>query len=348
VKSLPQGKPGSADSRGNRSRLGPHRVWGRAAALAAAASAIAIMAPGSVASARTAGTPSGLSATVAQANALSNEIDTLGQQYDGLQIELQQAQAEVASAKLTAARDDQALKSGRAAVGQIAAEGYMNGSIDPSIQLLQSSDPQQFLNQSSIILQLNYEQTGTVNQLAQAAAAAARARQTASEEEAQATQLSAAMSAKVSQIQAKENLLNSQAYAQALAIFQQTGTYPSIAITGDSLGAQALKWAMTQIGKPYLWGAAGPDAYDCSGLVMWAYAHVGISLEHFTGDQWDEGEHIPTSELAPGDLLFFYNLGHVGMFIGNNLMVDAPSAGQDVMVQSIPWGSFDGAVQIVG
>jgi peptidoglycan DL-endopeptidase CwlO len=233
-------------------------------------------------------------------------------------------------------------------VGQIAAEGYMNGSIDPSIELLQSPNPQEFLNRSSIILQLNYEQTSTVNQLSQASAAAARAQQTASEEEATAKQLSGQMAAKVNQIQSKENLLNSQAYAQALAIFDQTGTYPTIAISGDSLGAQALKWAMTQIGKPYVWGAAGPDAYDCSGLVMWAYAHVGISLMHFTGDQWGEGEHIPTSELAPGDLLFFYNLGHVGLFIGNNLMVDAPSAGQDVMVQEIPWGAFDGAVQIVG
>jgi cell wall-associated NlpC family hydrolase len=348
VKFLPKGKSGNAYSRGNRSRLRPPGTWGLAAALATAASALAIVAPGDVASARPAGTPTGLQATVAQANALSNQIDSLGQQYDGLQIELQQAQAEVASAKLTAARDEQALKSGRAAVGQIAAEGYMNGSIDPSIELLQSPNPQEFLNRSSIILQLNYEQTSTVNQLSQASAAAARAQQTASEEEATAKQLSGQMAAKVNQIQSKENLLNSQAYAQALAIFDQTGTYPSIAISGDSLGAQALKWAMTQIGKPYVWGAAGPDAYDCSGLVMWAYAHVGISLMHFTGDQWGEGEHIPTSELAPGDLLFFYNLGHVGLFIGNNLMVDAPSAGQDVMVQEIPWGAFDGAVQIVG
>lgn len=347
MKFLPHGKSGMTDSRGNRSSLRRPGAWGRAAALAAAASVVAIVAPGGAASARTTGTPTGLSATVAQANALSNQIDTLGQQYDALQIELQQAQAEAGAARLTAARDQQALKTGRIAVSQIAAEGYMNGTVNPTIEMLQSSNPQEFLNRSSIILQLSYEQTNTVNLLSRATAAAARAQQTATQEQAHAKALSGQMAAKVSQIQAKENILNSQAYAQALAIFQQTGNYPAVAITGDSVGAQALRWALTQLGKPYVWGAAGPDAYDCSGLVMWAYAHVGISLAHFTGDQWTEGEHIPTSELAPGDLLFFFNLGHVGMYIGNNLMVDAPSAGQVVQVQPVLWGSFDGAVRIV-
>ena len=94
------------------------------------------------------------------------------------------------------------------------------------------------------------------------------------------------MSKKVAQIQAKENVLNSAAFSQALTVFQQTGTYPNIGITSDSIGAQALKFALSQIGKPYVWGAAGPNSFDCSGLVMWAYARVGISLAHFTGDQW--------------------------------------------------------------
>ncbi len=81
---------------------------------------------------------------------------------------------------------------------------------------------------------------------------------------------------------------------------------------------------------------------------MWAYAHVGISLAHYTGDQWNEGEHISRSQLQPGDLVFFFpDIGHVGMYVGNGLMVDAPDFGQPVQVQPVFWSAFVGAVRIV-
>jgi cell wall-associated NlpC family hydrolase len=96
-----------------------------------------------------------------------------------------------------------------------------------------------------------------------------------------------------------------------------------------------------------VWGAAGPSSFDCSGLVMWAYEQVGISLEHFTGDQWNEGQHISKSQLEPGDLVFFFpDIGHVGMYVGNGLMVDAPTFGQVVQVQPVLWNDYVGAVRI--
>ena len=156
------------------------------------------------------------------------------------------------------------------------------------------------------------------------------------------------MRRKVAVIQAKENVLNSAAFSQAMSVYDKTGSYPDIAVRGDSIGEQALRWALSVIGRPYVWGAAGPDAFDCSGLVMWAYAHVGVSLMHFTGDQWNEGEHIPRSELKPGDLIFFFpTISHVGMYIGHGLMVDAPTQGQDVQIQSVYWSAAVGYVHIV-
>jgi cell wall-associated NlpC family hydrolase len=98
-----------------------------------------------------------------------------------------------------------------------------------------------------------------------------------------------------------------------------------------------------------MWGAAGPSAFDCSGLVMWAYAKVGISLPHYTGAQWQMGIHVSRRDLQPGDLVFFYaNIGHVGLYIGNGLMVDAPDFGEVVQVQPVMWAFFVGAVRIVG
>ncbi len=116
--------------------------------------------------------------------------------------------------------------------------------------------------------------------------------------------------------------------------------------------ARALQYAESQEGKPYQWGAAGPNTYDCSGLTMWAYAHVGVGLLHYTGDQWVEGEHIPLSQLRPGDLVFFaYNtsdpstIHHVGMYAGNGTMVNAPYTGVDVRIDSINQPGLIGAVR---
>jgi peptidoglycan DL-endopeptidase CwlO len=352
VEFLPHGKSGKTGSGGiggarGQERRGGRQRWGRVAVLASAATMASMVLPAGIGNAAsTTGTPDSLQATVAEANKLSNEIDALGQQYDALRIQLTQARQEVQVATETARRDQKALGAGQAAVGQIAAEGFMQGGLNPTIAMLQSSDPQQFLNRASIILQLTHEQSGTMDLLTEAEDAAARAKATATQAAKQAATLSAAMNKKVGLIQAKENVLNSSAFSQALAIFQKTGHYPSIQVHGDSLGAQALRAALTRIGDPYVWAAAGPDSFDCSGLVMWAYEQEGVQLLHFTGDQWNEGEHIPRSQIQPGDLLFFFNLDHVGLYVGGNLFVDAPTQGQDVQIQPIPWDSFDGAVRI--
>ena len=115
---------------------------------------------------------------------------------------------------------------------------------------------------------------------------------------------------------------------------------------------QAVSYAESQIGKPYQWGAAGPDSYDCSGLVMWAYAHVGVTLDHWTGYQWQEGARVATSALRPGDLVFFATdtsdpntIHHVGIYIGNGQMVEAPYTGANVRISSAWRPDLIGAVR---
>jgi peptidoglycan DL-endopeptidase CwlO len=348
VEFLPYRRSGKIYSQGTYARTRARRVWGRVAILASTATLVSFALPSGIGSADPEGTPTSLQKTVAEANALSNQIDELGQQYDALRIELDEARSEVTIAKETSQRDEQALGTGQAQVAQIAAQGYMMGSFNPTIELLQSADPQDFLNRASIMQQLAYQQGGTMSLLASAENTADRAKQTAAQEEKQATELAAAMSKKVSEIQAKEDILNSSAFSQALAIYDRTGSYPNIAVRGDSLGEQALRWALTRLGDMYVWGGAGPSVFDCSGLVMWAYAQIGISLTHFTGAQWNEGRHVSRSQLEPGDLVFFYaDISHVGMYIGNGLMVDAPTFGQPVQIQAVMWNVYVGAVQIV-
>jgi cell wall-associated NlpC family hydrolase len=107
-------------------------------------------------------------------------------------------------------------------------------------------------------------------------------------------------------------------------------------------GDIAANWALTQLGKPYQWGATGPGTYDCSGLTVAAWARAGIALLHYTGYQWDAGPHVPLGQLQRGDLLFYATkdsdpstIHHVGIYIGNGLMVDAPYTGAAVRVDSI-------------
>jgi len=289
-----------------------------------------------------------LDATLAKANALSMQIDNLSQQYDGLKIQLQQARDEAALAKEDAVRDRHLLAQDQSYISAIAVENYMSGGLNPSMQLLETSSPQDLLNRASMMTQLEQQNGAKVSLVAAANTAALRAEAAAAQQQHRAKTLAAEMASKVSQIQQRENFFNSQAFQQAAAIYQQTGHYPNIHPTGDSVGVQALRWALTKVGDPYVWGAAGPNAFDCSGLVMWAYAQVGISLMHFTGDQWNEGEHISRSELEPGDLVFFFpTISHVGLYIGNGLMVDAPTFGIPVHVEPVYWGSFVGAVRIV-
>ncbi len=162
------------------------------------------------------------------------------------------------------------------------------------------------------------------------------------------TQLQSQINGKVKTIHAKLDVLNSSAMSQAMAVFSKTGSYPDIVLPeATNVGTTALRAALTQRGKPYVWGAAGPDSYDCSGLVMWAFAQEGISLPHYTGDQWNSGMHVSRADLEPGDLVFFFaDISHVGLYIGNGLMVDAPSTGQVVQVQPVFWDSYVGAVRI--
>jgi cell wall-associated NlpC family hydrolase len=316
--------------------------------LAAAAVTVAVLLQGGTSQAQTVSSQPSLKDLVAQATQLSNEVDSLGQQYDGLVIQLGHAKSEVKIANQAAARAEAAMAGSQKAVAQLAAMGYMNGGMDPTLQMLTSGNPNLFLSQASTVQQLDDEAGMRLSTLQREQLAAERAQTTAKEEIATADRLQSQINGKVKTIHAKLDVLNSSAMSQAMAVFDKTGNYPNIVLPeATNVGTTALRAALTQRGKPYVWGAAGPDSYDCSGLVMWAFLQEGISLPHYTGDQWNAGMHVSRADLEPGDLVFFFaDISHVGLYLGNGLMVDAPSTGQVVQVQPVFWDSYVGAVRI--
>jgi cell wall-associated NlpC family hydrolase len=213
-------------------------------------------------------------------------------------------------------------------------------------------------------------------QAARAAAAAGRAKAAAEAAALHQQRLLAALQSERSRLaallaeaQAKESRLQRERIA---ALAQQRaaqaanasdppagGPSPYADQTGDlsgtvsaSTAAAAVREAESQIGKPYQWGASGPNSYDCSGLTMWSYDQVGVHLDHWTGYQWQEGAHVARDILRPGDLVFFaYNtsdpstIHHVGMYIGNGEMVEAPYTGANVQISSYDRPDYIGAVR---
>lgn len=127
---------------------------------------------------------------------------------------------------------------------------------------------------------------------------------------------------------------------------------PRLAMPANpTIGMVALRSALLKIGLPYVWAAAGPDTFDCSGLVQWAYAHAGIKLIHYTGSQYQEGRLLKPKQILPGDLILFdhmvgrrHDIHHVGIYVGAGWMVNAPYTGQYVNVVRVP-GSIAGIVR---
>ena len=108
----------------------------------------------------------------------------------------------------------------------------------------------------------------------------------------------------------------------------------------SQVASTVLAAAYSQRGKPYSYGAAGPDAYDCSGLVLWAFAQAGVSLPHSAADQYGYGTHIAPADLQPGDIVFFDEgggIGHNGIYVGNGNMIDANHSGGWVDVRSMAY-----------
>jgi cell wall-associated NlpC family hydrolase len=319
-----------------------------AAGLAAATVALALVLPGGSSVAQTTAPKPSLTTLVAQAKLLEFQINALSEQYDGLSLQLTHAQADAQIAEKAAARGESALTIGEQAVAQLAAENYMNSGLDPTLQALTTGNPQQFLNQASTISELDQSSGDKVNTLSNEVNQALRDKQVADQQVASVTALEAQMNTKKKAIDAKIDVVNSAAMKQAMAVFTQTGHYPNISIpTANTVGDEDLQAAITREGDPYVWGAAGPTAFDCSGLVVWAYAQEGIALPHFTGDLWNSGEHITRADLEPGDLVFFFaDISHVGIYIGDGMMIDAPDFGQPVQVQPISLDPYVGAVRI--
>jgi cell wall-associated NlpC family hydrolase len=278
------------------------------------------------------------------------EIETLTENYNGQREKLKAAQKSAQSAKKTLAASEAALRTKRSKAMLLAQNEYITGGLGNALSFAGSQDPEGYLTRAATTYALQQQQGAEVLQLTKAMKTAERARADAKARIDEVTGIVDDLGTKRDKIVKLVAKVESNLFKRALGEAGQPGTPAtrvSLPIPGSGKAAQAAQWALSQQLKPYVWGAEGPSGYDCSGLVMAAYQRVGISLPHYTGNQWTAGRHIPKEELRAGDLVFFYNdLHHVGIYLGGGMMVHAPRTGDVVRVASIARRPYAGAVRI--
>ncbi|HVX70868.1 MAG TPA: C40 family peptidase [Mycobacteriales bacterium] len=147
------------------------------------------------------------------------------------------------------------------------------------------------------------------------------------------------------------SVLRHKAHAELLrdvVIVRDEGEF----LTRDQI-ANFLNAAKSRIGLPYVWGAAGPAAFDCSGLVQWAFRYAGVSMPRVSEEQWFTGPRVPYSDARPGDLLFWHydpkdpsDIDHVAIYVGNGMMIAAPHTGDFVKYEPVPLSNMAGVVRV--
>jgi len=316
-----------------------------------------------------------------QLDALDAQAEAASERYNAARIALLTAQREVASTAQRLTQANAHLASLRTEVGAFAVAAYTGNSADDALGVTASS-PADYLDKVSMLQAVSSRQAEVLTSVsaaqrdqaaAQAAADAALAAQKTSTEkmqaerdqvlaaaakerdilhtlqvrEAAAIRAAKAAAARAAAERAAAALrARAEAAAAAARALSDQSVSSSPVVSGSGGARVAVQWAYKELGKPYVWGAAGPNSFDCSGLTQYVWAKAGVYLDHYTGSQWNEGRHVSRGELQPGDLVFFgSDLHHVGIYIGNGNMIEAPHSGANVRISGAFRSDYAGAVR---
>jgi cell wall-associated NlpC family hydrolase len=223
-------------------------------------------------------------------------------------------------------------------VGDIAAEYYKGGNASAISAILTSGSPSTLADQLTMLDQLAKSQQQQISAVTTTKAKYDTEKKQLDDLITLQKQQDADLNAKKLAIEAELDTLQKlriQAYGTStVGGSLRIGVCPPVYIGGAA--GIAVKTACAQISKPYVWAANGPNSFDCSGLTQYSWGKAGVSLTHFTGAQWHEGAVVSKADARPGDLVFFYSdLHHVGLYVGNGLMVHAPHPGDVVRMAPI-------------
>ncbi|MFZ2503881.1 MAG: NlpC/P60 family protein [Nocardioides sp.] len=289
-----------------------------------------------------------------QVDKLYHEAEAAQERYHDANLELTELRRELTTLRADQERQRVATELVRAEVEDSVVAQYEGQTISAVGQVIVSDDPQAFLGQLSTMTAYNELQNSLYADYAIELKALKLRTQATNQRARQVATVEQRLRSEQQQIddklaEAKQVLgeLEEEERQRLLAQAASGGPVelPSN-ISASGRAALAVRYAMAQVGDAYVYGAAGPNAFDCSGLTMMAWAQAGVGLPHSSSAQFGSGPHIPASALQPGDLVFYYSpISHVAMYIGNGLIVHAAHPGAGVRVAGLYSMPYVGAVR---
>ena len=292
---------------------------------------------------------------------LYHEAEQASERYNAVREELKATQERLKSLQADLERQQDKVESVREQVASSVVAQYQGQALSSTTQVLLSQDPDAFLSRLSTVSAYNDQQAQMmgdfatqVKQLEMREEAAEHELAEIEKAEEQLAEEKAKIDAKASEAEALLNELEAEERARIAAAPSRSGSRtastssttstPDVAVSG-SAGA-AVSYALSQVGDAYVYGAAGPDAFDCSGLTMMAWAQAGVSLPHSSSGQMGSGASVSQSELQPGDLVFYYSpVSHVGIYIGNGQIAHAANPSTGVSITGVNTMPYSGAVR---
>lgn len=286
---------------------------------------------------------------------LYHQAEQAQERYHDANLELRELNRDLAALRADQDRQDARVSGAQAEVEDSIVRQYLGDGLSAVGQVIVADDPRVFLGQLSTmsafndlqanlydgytteLTALNLRRQATNRRAVEVAAIEKRL----GAEQAEVDSSLAAAKALLSELEAKERAELLASMAGGAAIELPTN------IPAEGRAAIAIQYAMAQVGNRYSYGAAGPDAFDCSGLTMMAWAQAGIGLPHSSSAQFGVGTRVSQNELLPGDLIFYYSpISHVGIYIGNGLIVHAANPGAGVRVSPLFSMPYTGAVRL--
>lgn len=289
-----------------------------------------------------------------QLRELSRHAEELTEKYKKAEDDHAAKQAELEGATAKAERSERVAEQARGEeerfrgqVDELTQASYQGARLNKMSALLVSETPNDFLDRASTLDALAKDNNdmikrfSTATQQAESSEREARAaRDRAAKAEADSARIQKQIAAKKSamddQVAKVEEQYDSLSEQEQDSLSGDSSDVDSI--TGSGSAIDAVNAALSKQGTPYVFGAKGPDEFDCSGLVQWAFSQSGVELPSSTQSQISEGEEVSQDEMEPGDVIFFYSSGsHNGIYIGDGQIVHAPTEGQDVTVEEVEY-----------
>jgi cell wall-associated NlpC family hydrolase len=286
----------------------------------------------------------------ARVDKLYHQAEQASERYNDARIKLKELKAELAVLKADQAAQQAKVDQMQGAIDRAIAAQYEGQSLSATGQLALSEDPGQFLTELTTVDAFNEIQAQAVEDRAKAAealeireeATAGHVKELAATKKALAEE-KATIDAKHGEAEKLLGKLKEEARRESVS--RSAGVrLPDVPASGR--GGAAVEYALSQVGDSYVYGAAGPDAFDCSGLTMMAWAQAGVGLPHSSGAQMGSGSQVSSDNLKPGDLVFYYSpVSHVGIYIGGGQIVHAANPSTGVQVADVFSMPYSGAVR---